>query len=287
VDTRSKFLRSFWHPLRQRKSLAFLLIAATLLIIASSSILLVNATTTNRPESKAQMTATARAQKALATAHVYAAATARIYATSTTIAAATATVAAQYPDSYPPHNNAMLLMYDPLTSQSANQWGTGSDQHIPESCQFINGAYHAKEASTQYAYRCTPSIAISNFAFEARMTILSGDCGGITFRDDQNGHYYLFQVCQDSTFEFFISTDTNGNGKQLISTTSSAIKRGLKQSNILAVVANGANIDLYANHTKIYSTTDKTYSEGAIALYASEFNSSTDVAYNDAKLWGV
>jgi hypothetical protein len=287
VHTRRKFLNSFWHPLRLRKSLALLLLAAALLIVASSGLLLVNAATnSNSPENKAHIAATARAQKAQATAHVYAAATARVYATSTTIAAATATVAAQYPDPYSPNNNAMLLIYDPLASQATSQWGTGNDPHSG-SCQFINGAYHLKEASTQYIYSCSPNIAISNFAFEVHVTILSGDCGGIDFRQVDTGHYYHFQVCQDGTFQLYVATDTNGNGRQLISTTSSAIKRGLKHSNILAVVASGANIDLYANLSKIYSTTDSTYSNGTLALLASMTNNPTDVAYNDAKLWGL
>lgn len=48
----------------------------------------------------------------------------------------------------------------------------------------------------------------------------------------------------------------------------SAIKQGINQSNVIAVVANGSSFDLYVNGQKIDSASDGTYSQGFIGLIA-------------------
>ena len=64
--------------------------------------------------------------------------------------------------------------------------------------------------------------------------------------------------------------------------TARASHRG---SNTIAIVANGTNIDLYINSTKVDSATDAAYSSGQIGLIASTINNRTEAVYTNLKLW--
>ena len=69
--------------------------------------------------------------------------------------------------------------------------------------------------------------------------------------------------------------------------SSSAIKTGLKQSNLIAVVANGTNIKLYANEQLITSLNDTSFSHGAIGLVAEDDSNPTEVVFSNAKVWTI
>ncbi len=73
--------------------------------------------------------------------------------------------------------------------------------------------------------------------------------------------------------------------KTLTSNSSSAIKTGLNQSNLIAVVANGSTLDLFVNGQKIDSVLDSTYSHGQIGVVADATNNQTEVVYSNAKVW--
>jgi len=81
--------------------------------------------------------------------------------------------------------------------------------------------------------------------------------------------------------ELDLYTDHN---QMLTNGTSPAINTDLNQSNLIAVVANGSEIDLYMNLHHIVSLSDSTYTTGQIGVVA---NSSTEVTFNDAKVWGL
>ena len=123
------------------------------------------------------------------------------------------------------------------------------------------------------------------------MTIIKGDFGVILFRlphDTAGG--YQFVVGQDGTYilRYWQSLTIV---KILVGPTfSSVIHRGLGQTNVIAVVAEGSMIRLYVNRQQIDSVTDSTYSHGSIGLFADTYISLTDfhpteVVYSNAKLW--
>jgi transcriptional regulator with XRE-family HTH domain len=174
-----------------------------------------------------------------------------------------------------------LAFFDPL-SQEEGKWKSGAGS----SCQFIGGAYHVSTQQWIDSFSwCFTDDIFSNFAIEVQLTIIQGDCGGITFRDDFNGNFYRFIICQDGTYRVskYISASSP---KKLRRSNSSAIRVGLGQQNKMAVVASGSTMTFYVNERQVGQVEDSSYNSGQIALIASPLYSHvTDVAYSNAKLW--
>ncbi len=106
---------------------------------------------------------------------------------------------------YPPYTGTLVLN-DPLLDNSHSkgyEWENYSvNAQGDAGCQFTKGGYHAIEQQN-YVNVCHLSIVISNFAFEVQMAVLTGNCGGITFRDDTIITAYHFRVCQDGTYQLY------------------------------------------------------------------------------------
>jgi hypothetical protein len=231
---------------------------------------------------------------ATATATTRMAATAKVTANNATATAqaeatATATVIAANP------YGGTLVLNDPLRDNSLGHWYQGSDS--VSSCKFTGGAYHVSfspgprtSASTGFICPALDSADFRNFAFEVQMTIIKGDAGAIYFRapHDTTGGYE-FIVGQNGIYQL---QRWNSNPAQILvgPTFSLVIHRGLGQTNLIAVVAEGNTIRLYVNRQQIDSVTDSAYSHGYIALVAETYISTTDfhpteVVYSNAKLW--
>ncbi len=117
------------------------------------------------------------------------------------------------------------------------------------------------------------------------MTILQGDCGGITLRYSEVDHSgYRFQVCANGTVLLKAYSD-GATYKTLFSSSSSTIHQGFNQSNTLAVVAQNNHIGLYVNKQKIRDITDDTRSKGQFALFALDRNEPTEVAFSNLNIW--
>jgi serine/threonine protein kinase len=179
---------------------------------------------------------------------------------------------------YPPYSG-QLTLNDPLSDDSR---GYGWDQS--SSCQFTGGAYYVTSRSNNYYQVCYTALQVSNFAFEAQMQIIKGDCGGLEFRDTTNKEYgYFFEVCHDGTYGVYrFSSGRNSGGKTLVSGTSAAMVTGLNQSNLIAVVANGSNFDFYINNKKVDSASDSTFSQGLFGVCA---DIGAEAVYTNAKVW--
>ncbi len=210
--------------------------------------------------------------------------TANANATATAVAdsaTATATIINANPD---PYGNAggTLALYDPLT-QSGN-WSSGSDTSFGDSCQFMSDGYHIAESHSSSNYYCDASSSFANFVFEVQMTINRGDCGGMTLRaDTSTGKQYVFLVCSDGTYQFYLYTGFSGSASTTLkSGSNSGITSG---QNTIAVIASGSNFTLYLNNTQLDSVTDSTYSRGTINLIASDSTNTTEVTYRNARLW--
>src|SRR2546421_4383864 len=224
------------------------------------------------------------ADNASATAQAHATSTTAVNATTNALANATATasVIAANPDPYP-HGQGTLALYDPLSGNS-HKYGW----NVKSTCIFKGGAYHANIPNQHFTDTCVANASdFFNFVFEVRMTIIKGDCGGIAFRDDHaTDKRYFFEVCQNGYYAFLLYAGGSGViSKVFTNRTSTAIRTGLNQANVIAVVANAGTFDLYANKQKIAGLSDSTFSHGQIGVAASASNDPTEVVYSNAKVW--
>lgn len=181
---------------------------------------------------------------------------------------------------YPP-NIGTLALNDPLRDNSNGYfWDEGSDASAGWACGFIDGAYHVKTAVPAQFHFCTATATnFSNFAYEVQMTILNGNCGGITFRTDRNLSEYYFRICTDGSYELFVYT----NFTEILARGDISVAE--KVENLIAVVANGNTITLYVNNSQIDTVTDNTFSQGKIGLAVDGINSPTEVAFRNARVW--
>jgi eukaryotic-like serine/threonine-protein kinase len=183
-----------------------------------------------------------------------------------------------------------ISLNDPLSQNDINNWV----EYFPPQgggCAFREGAYY----STALQKGILPCLAqgpdFSDFTYQVQMTISTGDEGGLIFRSDDlnpNGdpsstNYYLFGIRNDGHYS--LSYHSNQPGVLLTSGSSSAIKTGLNQPNLLTVIARGSNISLYVNQRYITSVNDSTRSSGLIGVFAQNDGNSTELAFRNAQVW--
>ncbi len=271
------------RPPRFLEVRTILLIGLAILIVVGSIGFLLVQRSNQTAALNANTTATANAFNATTTALASSvAATADAFNNPAT---ATALVVAANPNQY---GGGTLALYDPLGDNSnGNGWSEGSNT-TGGSCKFIGGAYHAGESNVNYFVPCIESNDFSNFAFEVQMTIIQGDGGGILFRlDNTKNNYYAFFANNDGFYNLGICVGGTCQSP-FRSGTSSALHQGLGQRNVIAVVAQGSTITVYANQQQITSVTDSSYGHGVIGLVASPFSNNghpTEVVYSNARVW--
>jgi hypothetical protein len=176
-----------------------------------------------------------------------------------------------------------LALDDTLHYNSANYWDDFSDKN--STCKFVGGAYHVKTITKNLIYRCSEfEPEFSNLVFQVQMMILSGNGGGITFRDDLQYHFYSFIIEANGSYALY-KFSNNKPTPSLLSGTSPAIKTGLRQVNLIAVIAHGKTLEFYVNNRHVTSVNDGSYSQGYLGVCVSSVNSSTEVTFNNAKVW--
>lgn len=174
---------------------------------------------------------------------------------------------------------------DPLSSPNHSTWSqSGASDN---GCTFSSGAFHLSMSGTNFVMQCfSNSSRLNNFAFQVQMTIDQGSGGGLTFRvDDAQSSFYDFSISTNGFYELDL-VNSNRLVKILNYGPSLAIKAGLNQPNLLAVIAHGNNIFLYVNKQYVGTVQDSTYSSGSIGLFAYKANTiSGDVAFSNAQVW--
>jgi eukaryotic-like serine/threonine-protein kinase len=179
---------------------------------------------------------------------------------------------------------ATLALNDPL-SDNSNGYFWGESSTSAGGCGFSEGAYHASRPQKGYFFCTATATNFSNFVYQVQMTITQGDAGGIVFRfDETQGTHYLFLFGSDGSYRFDIYHN-NHNVSTLKSGPSSTINADLNQPILVAVVANGSNIDLYVNNSHIDSVSDGTYSQGEIGVAAVSSGNPTEAVFSNAKVW--
>jgi len=149
-------------------------------------------------------------------------------------------------------------------------------------CLFTGGAYHNIEPTPGYFHfhSCgPPGVYLRDFVFQVQMTIVKGDAGGIIIRWNADLLNDIFVINQDGSYELRADLAIIKSG------SSSAIKVGLNQSNLIAIAAHGNTLDLFVNKQYIASVNDSTQSEGAIGIVAHAISQPTEVEFRNAMVW--
>ena len=266
-----------------------LLVVVTLLVIililgGVLAFVLRSKSTTATPQAGTTPALSAVQMSATARAHLTATANAKLTATAQANLKATATVVAGNQNPYA--SGGTLVMNDALSDNSRGfgwEQGTSADG----SCTFTAGAYQVNSTKTQAFHYCAAnSGTYRNFTFEAQVQIVKGDCGGLIFRADSNtGKLYIFEVCTDGSYSLYVYRNSSGDSSLLANASSSAIKSGPNQANVLAVTARGSLLVLYVNMQKITSVNNGAFSQGQVARAADSFNNATLVVFSNARLW--
>lgn len=237
-----------------------------------------------------QATATAQtlASQATEITRTHASATAAVLATAN--AHVTATTNA-LEDTYIQATGGRPALNDALSSQNGNNWDVVSNSG-EGSCSFRDNAYHATAQRGDYLYACfAASPNFSNFAYQVQMTILQGDFGGIIFRaNGASSKYYYFRVGKDGVYDLSVSHNSNSTHDQLLKSgiAPSIIMKRLNQPNVIAVLADGSNIYLYANQKLLAQVHDTTFQAGQIGVFGGNFESkAANVAFTNARVWKI
>lgn len=189
-------------------------------------------------------------------------------------------------NAYPPPG-ATLALNDPLRNNSNGyNWETKPD--TGGACQFTGGAYQITESQLNTAEFC-PAHNTSfggNFAYEVQMTIVQGTYGGLIFSDDTNQKSYYFRWREDGSYNLVYYNETSPKPiGPLLTGQSSAFTAGFNQTNLIAVVVQGGNLQFYANDRLVDSISVGVYGQGYIGLFASDHGDPTEVIYSNAKVW--
>jgi serine/threonine protein kinase len=263
---------------RPSKRKVLLLVGMILLLMAGSVGLFSFIEARQAATSNVDAAATAMAQSS-ATAAAVSTVIAQNAATSTAVVAATATVIAANPDPYPP-TSGTLVLYDPLSRPLYWQDQTFSDGG---SCHFLNGAYHVHPRQFSGA-PCYAAFSHGNFTFEIQMTIVIGDCGGVS------GGPANFIVCRDGMYYLYTWLHSQQKGILARNSFSPAIKQGLNQTNLIAIVAMNHAVTVYVNGQQVDSVNNNDIDshDGSIGVFVNGGSSdSAEVVYNKAKVWAL
>jgi hypothetical protein len=271
------------------------LVLFTLLIMGSGFWLIYYATVSHPATLHAQATAT---MQAISTANTHATTIVQTHVTGTAIAQAnaTATVVTQataqaqatvtaLQDLYTKSTSGTPDLNSPLNAQDGENWDL-YDAVGGGGCAFTNGALHASVMQKSYYVPCFAlNSQYSNFALQAQMNIKQGDEGGLIFRGNEtNSQFYLFRISQDGSYGLYVSKD-NTHNTAIIDDSSSAIKKGVKQNNLITIIAKGSTIFIYINKQYVGSVSDSSYANGEIGVFASNNGHATDVAFNNVQVW--
>jgi hypothetical protein len=241
-----------------------------------------NAQITSTVLANAQATA-----NALATSQAQASATAATQASATAAASATAT-AFQAILSQATSGNTILN--DSLSAPSNNNWDQlpASNSTASGSCAYTGGAYHSSMPTKGFFQPCyAQAPTFTNFAYQVDMTITNGDEGGILFRaDPTNSKFYLFRISQSGAYDLFLYVDNQGtHARNLLSNSTTLIKQGLNQTNIITVVARGGAIYFFINGQYLDSVSNSMFASGKIGVFGESNTNPTDVAFSNAQVW--
>jgi hypothetical protein len=198
---------------------------------------------------------------------------------------------------YPP-NTGTLVVNDPLQDNSKGYgWPEGStvvNKNAADvaATNFAGGAYHISRTAVGSFFRGpnAPDLIFSNLAFEVNVTLIKGDSTGLVFRVDPHvdrGYLFVLGALGNYALDTFDFTATNNYRVIRKGSIPNVIKRGLNQSNLVAIVAIGTKLSLYVNHQFVDSIQDSTYSSGRIGILVAGESGGSEVVATNARAWRI
>jgi hypothetical protein len=263
-----------------------LLVALALLIMLGGVGLILYAGVVRPAQLRVQATATVQSIQTAntVTAHAQATSFAAATATGQRLAQATATAMQSL---YLQSTSGTPILNETLAAQTSSNWdvynavGGGG-------CVFSGSALLASVSQPSFYVPCfAHATNFGNFAFEAQVNIVKGDQAGLIFRaNDASSKFYVFRIGRDGNYALYLSKDAK-NSVPIAEDSSSVIKTGLGQINILTVIAQNSNIYLYINKQFVGSVNDGTYASGEIGVFAGDNTNATEVAFSNIRVWNL
>ena len=272
-------------PVHSRPSTKRVALLATLafLVVAISGASLIYAAVLRSAHLQTQVASTSHTNTAAATRTFQ---NAQASAQTQALVEATTTVTAEN-NLYAQATRGTPVIDDSLHFNDRDSWDVNASS-AGERCLFTGSAYHVIEPQQgEFQYECFANTSnFSNFAFQAQMTILKGDEGGLVFfADKAHKSYCVFGLTSDGKYDTSL-VDCTGNAWFGI-TGQKVVGHQSLQSNLLTVIAYNQNVSLYVNKQYVVSfKEEKGLRSGEIGMYVYDNRSATtDVAFNDALVW--
>jgi hypothetical protein len=206
-----------------------------------------------------------------------------------TAAVATPTFTPKVDETNPYRPGTTLVFHDFRAGQTAltEHWDINAE------CIYSTGVYRIVEANAGVFFPCDAHGNFTNFAYEVKMTFVTGSTsrGGMLLRDGHNGHFYTYDLGPDGSYVlWWYPTGSGSTARQLASGIAANFRKGLGQTNTLAVVADGSTFQLYVNFDNIKTVlipSSMLYTSGDVGLYTFSGGSASQVQYTDARLWSL
>lgn len=184
-----------------------------------------------------------------------------------------------------PSTTGELIFED--TFDSAGLWAVGdaTDSNVVVSGGVLS---YTQKTPGSFSYRIIGKQA-ADFSAELTTTLAntcgSGDKYGILFRVQDANNTYAFQI--DCEGRYRLARFVGGATTPLIDwTPSSAIERGAKSVNVLAVQATGSDLTLIINGTKVGSHNDSGFANGKFGLIVgSNVTRNFTVLFDDLRIY--
>ena len=187
---------------------------------------------------------------------------------------------------YPPYKGKLLMNASMQNNTKSGDWNESVDPAYGF-CKFTAGAYHVEAIQTGQFYYCSnKTLTLSNFAYQAQVTILKGDEAGLSFRSPSGGSLYYFYIDTKGHYELDVNRNHNFL-RAVTSGTNPVIKTGYHQTNLLGVVAQGNSFDLYVNLQQVAHGSDATFSSGLLGLIVVSTKNTTEAEFQNAKAWSL
>ncbi|GHO94077.1 hypothetical protein KSF_041250 [Reticulibacter mediterranei] len=163
-----------------------------------------------------------------------------------------------------------------FTTTDTEQWQTIQGNHA--SCGYQEASYTINVRATNTFLPCASNTLVGhNFAYQADMTIIKGNGGGLIGRG-VGSRGLRFRVGSDGTFDL-------ANGQTtLISSTNTSIKWGA-QTNTLLMAVEDKEVYLYVNGHYLGHASDTYTGGGYFGFMAVDFGEATSVNYQNVKIW--
>lgn len=190
--------------------------------------------------------------------------------------------------SIPESVQSTLVVYDPLGQKG--QWDTQPDTN-GGSCRFSDNTSYIVEQDNNGFFYCPSLSMFNNFAFEVKMAIIQGSCGGILFRVDNSNPTHLlgyyFQICQNGDYKLLRLSDNVLTDATVLGSGNSLAFNSVNSLNTIAIVAEEGTITPYVNGRPVQIATpqDNSYTDGRLALAAATINGTTQVEFSNARVW--